>query len=211
MKELLTSRADARGPRPAARDRLGARDLERAMTFRQWNERSCRLANALLGLGLSKGDRVAVLAYNCVEWAEIYAATAKAGLVAVPINFRLVGPEVRFIVEDAGASALIVAGRAGGRRRGDPRGPAVPAANLIHFGERPCPAGLPRLRGPGRGGERRRARRAGRARRPVDDDVHLGHDRQPEGRAAEPQGLRPDVPRHRDRARRPPRATAPCS
>jgi fatty-acyl-CoA synthase len=43
-------------------DRVGARDLERTMTFRQWNARSCRLANALLGLGLDKGNRVAVLA-----------------------------------------------------------------------------------------------------------------------------------------------------
>jgi acyl-CoA synthetase (AMP-forming)/AMP-acid ligase II len=68
---------------------LGARDLDRAMTFAQWNERSCRLANALLGLGLSKGDRVAVLAYNCVEWVEIYAATAKAGLRPVGIHREL--------------------------------------------------------------------------------------------------------------------------
>ena len=73
---------------------LGARDLERSMTFRQWNARSCRLANALIGLGLQKGDRVAVLAYNCVEWAEIYVAAAKAGLIAVPVNFRLSAPEV---------------------------------------------------------------------------------------------------------------------
>ena len=62
-------------------NRIGARDLDRAMTFAQWNERSCRLANALLGLGLAKGDRVAILAYNCVEWLEIYAATAIAGWV----------------------------------------------------------------------------------------------------------------------------------
>ena len=73
------------------------------MTFRQWNERSCRLGNALLGLGLAKGDRVAVLAYNCVEWLEIYAATAKAGLIAVPINFRLISADVRYIVENAEA------------------------------------------------------------------------------------------------------------
>src|SRR5690349_23876911 len=86
----------------------GARDLDRAMTFRQWNERSCRLGNALLGLGLSRGDRVAILAYNCVEWCEIFAATAKAGLVALPINFRLVGKEVQFIVNNAEASAFIV-------------------------------------------------------------------------------------------------------
>lgn len=89
-------------------DKMGARDLARSLTFRKWNERACRLANALSGLGLVKGDRVAVLAYNCVEWLEIYAAFAKAGLVAVPINFRLVGPEIRYIVENAEASAFIV-------------------------------------------------------------------------------------------------------
>jgi fatty-acyl-CoA synthase len=89
-------------------DRLGARDLNRSMTFREWNARSCRLANALLGLGLRKGDRIAALAYNCVEWMEIYAAAAKSGLVAVPINFRLVGREIRYIVENCEARALIV-------------------------------------------------------------------------------------------------------
>jgi len=89
-------------------DRPGARDLSRSMTFRQWNARACRLANGLIGLGLKKGDRFAVLAYNCVEWMEIYAAAAKAGLVAVPINFRLVGREIRYIVENCEAGALIV-------------------------------------------------------------------------------------------------------
>src|SRR5215475_5127560 len=89
-------------------DKIGARDLDRAMTFREWNGRSCRLANALSGLGLAKGDRVAVLAYNCIEWLEIYAATAKAGLVAVPINFRLSGDEINYIVENCGAAAFIV-------------------------------------------------------------------------------------------------------
>jgi acyl-CoA synthetase (AMP-forming)/AMP-acid ligase II len=89
-------------------ERIGARDLERTMTFREWNARACRLANALLGLGLAPGDRVAVFAYNRVEWAEIYAAVAKAGLVAVPINFRLTGPEVEYIIEDCSVSAVLV-------------------------------------------------------------------------------------------------------
>ena len=88
--------------------KIGARDLDRSMTFLEWNRRACRLANALLGLGLGKGDRVAVLAHNCVEWLEIYAACAKAGLVACPINFRLVALEAAFVVEDAKAGALIV-------------------------------------------------------------------------------------------------------
>ena len=73
-------------------DRIGARDLDRALTFAACDARACRLANTRLGFGLAKGDRVAVLAWNRVEWLEIYAAVAKAGLVAVPINFRLVAP-----------------------------------------------------------------------------------------------------------------------
>jgi len=48
-----------------------------------------------------------VLAYNRVEWVEIFAAAAKAGIIAVPINFRLTGPEAQYIVENSGASAVL--------------------------------------------------------------------------------------------------------
>jgi acyl-CoA synthetase (AMP-forming)/AMP-acid ligase II len=89
-------------------NKTGARDLEREMTFRAWYVRACRLANALRGIGLTKGDRICVLAYNCVEWLEIYAAAALAGFVVVPINFRLVGPEVSYIVDNCDAKALFV-------------------------------------------------------------------------------------------------------
>lgn len=99
--EMLSARARLQP------ERIGARDLERALTFREWNERACRLANGLRGLGLAKGDRVAVLAYNRVEWAEIYLAVAKAGLVAVPVNFRLTAPEAGFICADSGARAIV--------------------------------------------------------------------------------------------------------
>lgn len=88
-------------------DRLGVRDLERKLTFAQWNDRACRLANALTGLGLVKGDRIAVLAYNRLEWADIYAACAKSGLIAVPLNFRLSPHEMRFIIEDCDATAVL--------------------------------------------------------------------------------------------------------
>jgi fatty-acyl-CoA synthase len=91
-----------------APEKLAAADLDRAMTYRVWNSRARRLANGLLGLGLAKGDRVGVLAYNRIEWLEIYAAVAKAGLVATPINFRLVAPEIQFILENCAARALIV-------------------------------------------------------------------------------------------------------
>jgi len=88
--------------------KLGARDSHRALTFAQWHERATRLANGLLALGLSKGDRVALLAYNCVEWMELYAGLASAGLVAVPINFRLTAPEIAYIASHSEARAFIV-------------------------------------------------------------------------------------------------------
>ena len=126
-------------------EKLGARDLERSLSFREWNARSCRLANALLGLGLQKGDRVAVLAYNCLEWAEIYAATAKAGLVAVPVNFRLTALEAAYIIANADVSAIIVQDELAGIV--EEIGADLPIANLpierhriIHFGVS-CPAG----------------------------------------------------------------------
>jgi acyl-coenzyme A synthetase/AMP-(fatty) acid ligase len=78
------------------------------MTFRVWHQRSRRLANALLGLGLANGDRVCILAYNCVEWLEIYAAAAIGGPIAVPINFRLIGTEISFIARNCEARAIIV-------------------------------------------------------------------------------------------------------
>ena len=90
-------------------DKEGAADKSRTMTFKQWNERSCRLGNALGNLGIKKGDRFAILAYNCVEWMEIYAAAAKAGQICVPIMFRLAAPEIKYIVNHAECKGFLVA------------------------------------------------------------------------------------------------------
>jgi acyl-CoA synthetase (AMP-forming)/AMP-acid ligase II len=113
---------------------VGTRDSRRSLTFAEWDERASRLANALLGLGLVKGDRVALLAYNCVEWMEIYVAIARAGLVAVPINFRLLGPEISYIVSHSEAKAIIVQDDL--RDRIDPirADLPLPASGYVHFG-----------------------------------------------------------------------------
>ncbi|WP_103174321.1 class I adenylate-forming enzyme family protein [Paracoccus sp. SY] len=124
-----------------APDRLGARDLERSLTFGQWNARACRLANALTGLGLAKGDRVAILAYNRLEWAEIYAACAKAGLIAVPINFRLAPIEMRFIIEDAAAACVIAEDALHGLIEEVRDALALRASRFIHFGSDTTPLG----------------------------------------------------------------------
>jgi fatty-acyl-CoA synthase len=91
-------------------DKIGIKDLYRSFTFREWDDRACRLANALYDLGLRKGDRFAVLAYNCAEWMEIYAAAAKGGFICVPIMFRLAAPEIEAIINHCEAKVFIVQG-----------------------------------------------------------------------------------------------------
>jgi acyl-CoA synthetase (AMP-forming)/AMP-acid ligase II len=89
-------------------NKIGARDSVRALTFAAWHERATQLASGLLALGLTKGDRVALLAYNRVEWMEMYAGLARAGLVAVPLNFRLMTAEIDYILGHSGAVAMNV-------------------------------------------------------------------------------------------------------
>jgi fatty-acyl-CoA synthase len=120
--------------------KIGARDSRRALTYAQWNARACQLGNALLGLGLKKGDRVGLLAYNRVEWLEIYIGLAKAGLVAVPINFRLVAPEAKYIIEHCGARALIVQDELAHVVEGLRGTLAIPRKAWIHIGDS-TPAG----------------------------------------------------------------------
>jgi len=122
-------------------DKVAARASARALTFRQWHERACRLANALLALPLAKGDRVAVLAHNALEWLEIYAAVANAGLAMVPINFRLVGREIRYIVENCEARAIIVGHDLVDRTEGIRADLPIPPPNYVVFGGAATPAG----------------------------------------------------------------------
>ena len=87
--------------------RLAVRDSRRCLTWAQLYERTTRLAASLRELGLNKGDRLAVVAYNRIEWMEIYVATARAGLVVVPLNFRLAATEMAYILDHAQVSAVI--------------------------------------------------------------------------------------------------------
>jgi len=79
----------------------------KTLTYPELDSRTNRLANGLLGLGLSKGDRVAVMLYNCAEFVEVDCALAKAGLVVVPINWRYLDKEVAYVVDNSDAKALI--------------------------------------------------------------------------------------------------------
>ena len=89
-------------------DTVMLKDSQRCLTYPQVNKRVNQLAHSLLSLGLSKGDKVAVLLENSIEIIEVFLATAKTGLIIVPINFRLVSSEVEYITNNSDAKAFIV-------------------------------------------------------------------------------------------------------
>lgn len=80
---------------------------DKRYTYSQFNERVNRLANSLMGLGIGKGDKVAVLFMNCMEIMECYFALAKIGAVVVPNNFRYTGRELAYQIDQSDSKALI--------------------------------------------------------------------------------------------------------
>ena len=88
-------------------DNVAAIHRNRELTYRQLDERSTLLANALLGLGLAKGDRVAVQARNCAELVEIECALYKAGLVKAALNPRFTKHEAADVVENCAPRVMI--------------------------------------------------------------------------------------------------------
>jgi acyl-CoA synthetase (AMP-forming)/AMP-acid ligase II len=87
---------------------IALKDRHRSFSYPETNRRVNQLSHSLLALGLTKGDKIAVFMENSIEIIEAYLATAKTGIIIVPINFRLVGKEVEYIVNNSDAKAMMV-------------------------------------------------------------------------------------------------------
>lgn len=83
-------------------------DGDHRFTYREFDTRVNRLANALTGLGLSKGDRVCMLSPNSHFYLESFYAAAQTGIIIVPLNYRLVAADHEYILNHAGVSAVLV-------------------------------------------------------------------------------------------------------
>lgn len=81
---------------------------ETRLTYKQFNARINQLAHALLDLGIERGGKVAILAFNCNQFMEAYFALAKIGGVAVPLNFRHHAEELKYITNHSDAEAFIM-------------------------------------------------------------------------------------------------------
>ena len=82
-----------------------------ATTYREMADRAAALAGGLAARGTGPGDVVALLSYNCPEFLEALFAANYLGAIAMPINWRLAAPEVRYILDHSGAVRSSVTNR----------------------------------------------------------------------------------------------------
>lgn len=117
LGELDVTVARARGhalgdiPRRSARrhpDKIAIVDGDVVLSFADFENRVDRAAAALGDNGFSAGDRLALLSHNCWQYAVLAFATARAGVVLVPVNFMLTAEEVAYLLGHSGARGFIV-------------------------------------------------------------------------------------------------------
>ena len=79
----------------------------REITWNIFNEKSNRFANLLASRGIGKGDKVAILLMNCLEWLPIYFGILKTGAIAVPLNFRYDSSEIEYCLNLSETDVLL--------------------------------------------------------------------------------------------------------
>ncbi|MBR7110498.1 MAG: acyl--CoA ligase [Clostridia bacterium] len=77
------------------------------ITWLDFDRKANKIANFLIKEGIKKGDKVAILLMNCLEWLPIYFGTLKAGALAVPLNYRYSSDEIKYCLDLADADALV--------------------------------------------------------------------------------------------------------
>lgn len=82
-------------------------DYRSEITWAEFDQKANRFANLLLTRGVKKGDKVAILLMNCLEWLPIYFGILKTGALAVPMNYRYASDEIKYCLDLADADVLV--------------------------------------------------------------------------------------------------------
>ncbi len=82
-------------------------DYRHEITWGEFNKKANRFANLLLTRGVGKGDKVAILLMNGLEWLPVYFGVLKTGALAVPLNYRYSSEEIRYCLDLSDASVLV--------------------------------------------------------------------------------------------------------
>ena len=123
-------------------DKVAVVDGERSFSWRELGDRSARLAGAMQDLGMAPGDRVAMLANNCHQYAEYYYGVPWGGGVFVPLNYRLAAAELTAILVDADVRILLVDDA--NLALSQELLAASPVQHVVHIGHRDSPPGAQR-------------------------------------------------------------------
>ncbi len=84
-----------------------ANRYRREITWREFDDLANRFANLLMSRGLGRGNKVAILLMNCLEWLPIYFGVLKTGAVVVPMNYRYTADEIQYCLELSESDALV--------------------------------------------------------------------------------------------------------
>ena len=112
--------------------------FRREITWRVFNEKANRFSNLLLQRGIKRGDKVAILLMNCLEWLPVYFGVLRSGAIAVPLNFRFAADEIDYGMRLAEADVLIF-GDEFIERIEKIAGSTDKRWNYIYMGEGACP------------------------------------------------------------------------
>ena len=82
-------------------------EYKKEITWSDFNKKANRFANLLLSRGIKKGDKVAILLMNCIEWLPIYFGILKTGALAVPLNYRYTADEIKYCLKLSDSDAII--------------------------------------------------------------------------------------------------------
>src|ERR1700742_4803542 len=102
LAEMVNMRAKTRG------DAVAYEFEGRQTTFAEFDRKTNQVANALIAMGVKPRERIAYLGKNSDHYFELLLGAMKANVVMAPVNWRLAGPEVAFIVSDCKAPVLFV-------------------------------------------------------------------------------------------------------
>ncbi|MDD4780568.1 MAG: class I adenylate-forming enzyme family protein [Tissierellia bacterium] len=114
-----------------------AKEHRREITWGEFNERANKVAGLLMDKGIKKGDKVAILLMNCLEWLPIYFGILKTGALVVPMNFRYTSEEIKYCLKLSEADALVF-GEEFIERVDSIKGCVNKVKSLIYVGEH-CP------------------------------------------------------------------------
>ncbi len=107
ITEMLSRNARIFGDDISLIERDPGAGTRREITWKQFDDMANSFANALLARGIKKGDKVALLMMNCLEWLPVYFGVLRTGALAVPLNFRYTADEIKKCLDTAEVSLLV--------------------------------------------------------------------------------------------------------